>query len=324
MQSAKVEINSKGLRADNFIMQEFKLPSRSFLQKNWDNIVLINGKVSKPAYKLRLDDEVTIKDDNIETIIKGKSIDNNLEPQLYPLEIVSETDDYLIINKPKGIPVHPGVGNPKDTLANYVIGYLASKNQYDSRIERGGIVHRLDKSVSGLILFAKTLEAQKYFQKQFEEHKVNKIYHAVVDYGKDMNKEIVQFMPEIPLNINSEIDKLISRNFEIDNSWLKMEGYIGRSNANRMKMMFKTYLAGKSKYALSYIKPLNSRELLIIIKTGRMYQIRATLEYLGIHIIGDTLFETVKGGKIPQAIELESILLSAKDMQGNSFIARLK
>lgn len=323
MQIISIEKDEQGVRADNFVTKQFNLPSRSFLQKNWSNLISINGKEEKPSYKLRTGDSVTFNDENLQSLEKEKASLDYIEPQTYKLDIVKETDTYLILNKPKGISVHPGIGNIKDTLVNYVVGYLKNNNDYDERLERGGIVHRLDKPVSGLMLFAKKYEAQKYFQKQFEEHKVNKIYYAHVNRNKNIDKSFEQYIPKEPLDPSQELDKLVANNFELDDSWYKAEGYIGRSAMNRMKMCFKTYPTGNFKYALSYLKPMSDDTILIVIKTGRMYQIRATLEYLGMNIVGDTLFETMKGGKIPEAIDLESVLLSGQDMEGSKFLTRL-
>ncbi len=322
MQTATIDETSQGERLDTYICQNFKIPSRSFLQNHWEKIVSLNGSKIKPAYKVRIGDIIEIREEEIEKILKENSLDTII-PEKYNLDIVMENDDFLVINKPKGIAVHPGIGNLKDTLANYVVGYLNEKGEYDSRIERGGIVHRLDKSVSGLIIFAKNLEAQRFLQKQFEEHTVNKIYMAKVEIDAESSKDLLACIPMKELNAKAEMDKLVANNFEIDESWYKAEGYIGRSKMNRMKMIFKTYPFGNAKYALSYIKPLSQKEVLVMIKTGRMYQIRATLEYLGINIVGDTLFETFKGGRIPEAIELESVLLSMKDTDEKTFVCRL-
>lgn len=322
MQTANIDQTAQGERIDSYITKIFKIPSRSFLKNNWENLVSLNGELVKPSYKLRVGDTIQLEEEKIDTILKESATDVII-PQESPLNIVKETENFLIINKPKGIAVHPGVGNSQNTLVNYVVGYLTKNGLYDNRMDRGGIVHRLDKSVSGLIVFAKNLESQKSLQKQFEEHSINKIYLAKVNIGKNASKEFLDYIPTESLDSKQEIDKLVSNSFEIDNSWFKAEGYIRRSNLNRMKMVFKTYPSPNAKYCLSYLKPLNRNEILIIIKTGRMYQIRATLESLGINIVGDTLFETRKGGKIPNSIELESVLLSIRDLNGETFIFRL-
>lgn len=323
MQTVNIDDTNQGKRVDAFVSGNFKVHSRSFLKHNWDTLVSVNGKTEKPSYKLRVGDVIEVSDQDVDKLLEEHSY-GEIIPQHHDLDIIYEDKDFLIVNKPKGIVVHPGVGNPKDTLVNYVVEYLQSKEEYDVRMLRGGIVHRLDKPVSGLILFAKTAEAQLYFQKQFEEHTIEKIYLATVEYEGNIDNELKGKIPKKPLDVSEELDLLIKNNFQTDESWLKAEGYIGRSTINRMKMIFKTYTFNHGKYALSYIKPLDDKQFLIIIKTGRMYQIRATLEYLGVHIVGDTQFKTLKGGEIPEAIELESILLSCKDMQGNMLIKRLK
>jgi len=323
MQTVCIDISNQGIRADAFVSGAFKVHSRSFLKHNWDRLVSINGKPGKPSYKLREGDMVEVLDQEVDKILEDHSY-GKIIPQHHVFDIVYENSDFLIVNKPKGLVVHPGVGNPQDTLVNYVVEYLESKGEYDARMERGGIVHRLDKPVSGLILFAKTVESQLYFQKQFEEHIVEKVYLATVEYGNDLNNELSEKIPSIQLDVSKELDVLVQNNFEIDENWLKVEGYIGRSSINRMKMIFKTYPFNNGRTALSYVKPLSKTDFLVIIKTGRMYQIRASLEYLGVNVVGDTLFQTLKGGAIPDAIELESILLSCKDMQGNMLIKRLK
>jgi 23S rRNA pseudouridine1911/1915/1917 synthase len=164
-------------RADSYICSNFQVHSRSFLADHWEELVSINGKKAKPSYKLKAGDEITIRDEKVNQLLADISYDK-INPQESPLQIIYECDSYLVLNKPKGVPVHPGVGNYKDTLANYVAGYLMKTSKYDPTIDRAGVVHRLDKPVSGLIVFAKNNQTQKYLQKQFEMHKVQKIYHA--------------------------------------------------------------------------------------------------------------------------------------------------
>lgn len=323
MQTVHIDETNQGVRADAFVSNNFKVHSRSFLKHNWERLISINGKSGKPSYKLRKGDVLEILDQEVDKLLEEHSY-GEIIPQHHELDIKYEDKDFLIINKPKNLVVHPGVGNPKDTLVNYVVEYLQSKEEYDTRMERGGIVHRLDKPVSGLILFAKNAEAQLYFQKQFEEHRVEKIYLAEIEYGNDLNNELKEKFPAKPLDASEELDILVQNNFELDDSWLKLEGHIGRNPINRMKMVFKTYSFNHARTALSYVKPISENQCLIMIKTGRMYQIRATLEYLGANIVGDTLFKSLKGGEIPDEIELESVLLCCDDMHGKRLINRLK
>lgn len=322
MGTVQVGKEDENKRADTFICEHFDVHSRSFLAKNWDKLVLINNKEGKPSYKLRMGDNVSVRDEEVDEILSASSYDKII-PQDYPLNIVYESDSYLVINKPKGISVHPGVGNTKDTLANYVAGYLTKKNQYDATVDRAGVVHRLDKPVSGLMLFAKNSETQKYLQKQFEKHSVQKIYYAKIVLRENTSKEVFEKLPKTKISATAIIDEFV-RTFDLDSEWLKVEGYIGRSSVNRRKMVFKPYPFDNAKSSLSYLRFLSDSEVLVIIKTGRMYQIRASLEYLGVSIEGDTLFKTLKGEGTPEAIALESVLLSFEEPSGKLAIYRLK
>ncbi|MGI6484551.1 MAG: RluA family pseudouridine synthase [Candidatus Dojkabacteria bacterium] len=317
----RVSSDAVGERLDIFVLNilkdtSFKLVTRSFLKKYWDNLVLVNEKVVKPSLKLKENDLVYIDVSLLEQKIKEDTSGLRIVPQEGDLDIFFENSEILILNKASGIVVHPGAGNSDNTLSNYVVGYLQSKGEYDERVKRGGVVHRLDKGVSGLILFAKTQESQMYYQKQFEEHKVVKLYHANVE-SKNF-PTILKEKIKKGVDISSVIESLESRDFIVDDSWEKLEGYVQRNNVNRMKMRFTPEKFNNGgKYALTYVKPINENELLIKIETGRMHQIRATLEYLGINIVGDTLYSTKKGrGGVPDSIELTSILLSFENMKG--------
>ncbi len=322
MSTVQISKEDENKRADTFICEHFKVHSRSFLVKNWEKLVSINGKESKPSYRLRVGDSITVQEDEVDSILSDSSYDKIIL-QDYPLNIVYESDSYIVLNKPKGISVHPGVGNAKDTLANYIAGYLTKKKEYDTTIDRAGVVHRLDKPVSGLMLFAKNSEMQKYLQKQFEKHNVQKIYYAKVILREDTSKEVFEKLPKTKVSATEVIDDFV-RTSDLGSEWLKAEGYIGRSSVNRRKMIFKPYPFDNAKYSLSYFRFLSDNEVLVVIKTGRMYQIRASLEYLGIYIEGDTLFQTLKGGETPAAIELESVLLSFEEPSGKLAIYRLK
>ncbi len=293
--------------------------SRSFLRKYWDILILVNGEDVKPSLKLKEGDDVVLNEDKLQEIIQKDILASEIEGQEGEIEIEYEDENCIVLNKKSGVVVHPGSGNTDKTLANFVVHYLQQKGEYDNKVKRGGVVHRLDKSVSGLILFAKTLEAQKVFQKQFQDHKVVKVYYAKID-RKD-SKETGE-----KLSVLKELENLEKNNFTPDSSWKKLEGYMCRSRSNRMKMQFT--LGGRSpncKYTLSYIKHISNDELLIKIETGRMHQIRASLEYEKMHIVGDTLYSSVSGnGGVPDSIELKSILLSLKNLDGKRMTFRLE
>lgn len=319
-----------GKRADVFVLSHLKLDglttlTRSSLHKYWENLVRVNGKDTKQSLKLKEGDRVDISKELLLESMEKEISSSMILPQEGSLDIVFEDRYCLVVNKKAGVVVHPGSGNSENTLSNYVVWYLQNKEEYCKNIKRGGVVHRLDKGVSGLILFAKTLEAQQFFQKQFETQKVEKLYKAKVE-GKVFPAVLSELLGSKNMNLKKEIEKLEKYNFVCDESWARVEGYIQRSNKNRMKMFFtplkRSY--GNGKLAISYIKPLSKEELLIKIETGRMHQIRATLEYLGLNILGDTLYSTKNGkGGIPEKIELESILLSLENPDGERMTFKL-
>jgi len=322
----KTDEKNKGKRLDLFVLETlhkegYNFISRNFLTNNWNGIVKVDGVNRKQSYKLKLGEQVDIDMKKVE-VLRGKiTSSTEIKPQRGDLEILFENDDFLVVDKPKGVVVHPGIGNEDETLVNYVKGYLSKKNDFKEEVQRAGVVHRLDKGVSGLMVFAKNLEMQKHLQKQFENHQVKKVYLAKVEYKK-LKDEIKKYFPGKEseyLDTDSEIEKLQESNFTFDKSWFKAEGYIYRSPRNRVKMQFRKYFTRGGKKATSYIKPLNKNEILIVIETGRMHQIRATFEYFGIGIVGDTLYGFAKATEMPESIELRSVFLSFKELDGSDF-----
>jgi 23S rRNA pseudouridine1911/1915/1917 synthase len=322
----KIDEKNKNKRLDLFVLETlhkegYNFISRNFLTNNWDGIVKVNGTAKKQSYKLKLGEQVDIDMKKVEDLREKMVSSTEIRSQQGNLEILFENDDFLVVDKPKGVVVHPGIGNEDGTLVNYVKGYLSESGNFKEEVQRAGIVHRLDKGVSGIMVFAKNLEMQKHLQKQFEKHQVKKIYLAKVEY-KELKGEIKKYFPSKRSeysDIDSEIEKLQESNFTFDKSWFKAQGYITRSPRNRIKMQFRRYFTGGGKKAISYIKPLNKNELLIVIKTGRMHQIRATLEYFGIGIVGDNLYGFAKATDMPESIELRSVFLSFKELDGSEF-----
>ena len=315
--------NNQGKRVDLFLYEILQKEgyislSRSFLKTHWNNFITVNNSVPKPSYKLKKDDRVDINWQKIKDLEKQVGKKTEVTGEEGNLDILYEDDNYLVIDKEKGIVVYPGIGHSKHTVTNLVKGYLERKKDFDERLIRSGLVHRLDKGVSGIMVFAKTVKAQKSLQKQFEQHKTRKIYLATVTY-KELPAEIKEKFPLEEQDILSEIKKLEEGNFDFNKSWYIMEGYIGRSKKNRIKMEFKRFKEKDAKKAVSYIKPVSSDKVLISIVTGRMHQIRTTLEYLGMNIKGDTLYLHSKGKGIPEEIELRSIFLSFYDLEGEYF-----
>jgi len=305
----RFEIDSryKNKRVDIVVSEYIKesrdvlILNRSQIVKYLNRFIKVNDEYVKKSYKVSLGDEVVIDIEGVYKDIKENECDN-IKSQLKELDIVYECYDYLIINKPSGVVIHPGNGNRSNTLANYIKGYLEHNGEYDQTMNRAGIVHRLDKGVSGLIVVAKNKMFQDHIRKEFEEHRVIKIYHALIEQSHGVNNVL-----------NSKV-KILDRYTEIEEirrDWDTIEGYISRSSVNRKRMVFS--LDKRGKRAISYIYKFNNNELLIYIKTGRMHQIRATLKYLGYNIEGDMLYK--RSSVNSECIKLQSSFLSFRDIE---------
>jgi 23S rRNA pseudouridine1911/1915/1917 synthase len=315
MKRFQIQKEDEGLRIDRFLLGKLNVSSRTFLQKILSEIIRVNNKIVKHSYKLHEGNEIEVDEEKLQEILSSVDKSKDIKEEYMKLDVYKETDDYIVINKPKGIVVHPGKGNTEHTLVNYLKGYLKKKDEFKKELPRGGLVHRLDKCVSGLIIFGKNKDFQKYIQSQFEEHKVDKIYLAKVEETNGLKV--------YKSTIKKELNKLLKNNMVIDDTWFCAEGYIGRDSRNRIKMRYDILKSPNSKKAISYIKVIGDNNVLIKIETGRMHQIRATLGYLGMNIVGDTLYGKVMTKKIPENIELESILLSYIDKKGNRVTFRL-
>ncbi|MDX9739311.1 MAG: RluA family pseudouridine synthase [Candidatus Dojkabacteria bacterium] len=314
----KVEDREIGVRLDSVVFEilsrEYALPlTRNIVQSNLSEGCKVNGEVCKKSYKLKENDILTLDLQFWEDIRATMDLSEEIVGEQGNLDIRYEDEDLLVIYKAKGTVVHPGVGNVGNTIANYIRYYLESKGEYDSLMDRCGIVHRLDKGVSGLMVVAKSKESQGYLKALFQNHEVVKIYHA---YVKEMGRCNLESFKESEQEIDfKKYIKEMNISFEPWKSWFNMRGYIGRSSKNRYKMEFKQYEFGGSKFAESYI--LKSKDqVLVKIETGRMHQIRASLEYLGLNIVGDTLYGNSSSRKQGDSIMLESVLLSFVKQNG--------
>ncbi len=299
----EIKENNVGKRVDSLLSEILKEKSltRNIVQRYLEKGCTVNSKECKRSYKLKEGDILGIDEEYWDSVKNNLDLSKEILPQKGNLDIRYEDDNLMVLYKPKGLVVHPGVGNTDGTLANYLRYHLESKNIYDTLMDRCGIVHRLDKGVSGLMVVAKNKENQEYLKTQFKNNLVIKIYRAELEESKNIeqNLDIKKYLKE--LNIELQPWK----------KWEKVEGYIGRSSKNRYKMEFRKYEFGGSKHALSYVKFFGN-DALIKIETGRMHQIRSTLEYLGYYIKGDSLYG--KNTKNSNNIMLESVLLSFEDI----------
>ena len=302
----KVTFQESTERLDILLTRVLKLQldiviNRSSIVKFLDNYISVIGKHVKKSYRVEEIDEILIDEEKIVNEIKRRDSDE-IVSQIGNLDIIDETSEYIIINKPCGLVVHPGSEIHQDTLANYIKGYLEAKGEYDDNIQRAGIVHRLDKGVSGLIIIAKTRTFQEYIKKEIEEHRIRKIYHAILNEKHDRGNTNLSVI---------EILKQYDTDEAIYDNWDRVEGYIRRSPYNRKKMVFSTEEGGKE--AVSYIYYIKTNEVLVNIVTGRMHQIRATLKFLGYTIEGDDLY-TRKDGRNSNSISLKAVQLRFKNI----------
>jgi len=244
-----------GTRLDTYLASQIEGWSRARLQRLIENEdVLVNGKVAKPSYKLRETDE-------IEVDLIAAPIDV-FTPENIPLEIVHEDDTLAVVNKPAGLVVHPAAGTPSGTLAN-ALAYHFQKLADGGVGVRPGIVHRLDRDTSGLLVVAKTEAALENLSDQFRDRTVYKSYVALV-HGRVLSN-------------TGKIDQPLARD---------------RSNRTRMAVV----RGGRNALTLYRVRRSFERFTLLDVelKTGRTHQIRVHLAWLKHPVVGD---ETYGGGR---------------------------
>lgn len=249
----KITEDEADIRLDKVISNRFPQYSRSYLQKLFeDKYISCNEKALSKKDKLSAKSEVKIY------IPKPKEI--STKPQNIPIDIVYEDDDLLVVNKPKGMVVHPAPGNPDGTLVNALLYYCKGNLSGINGVIRPGIVHRIDKDTSGLLLVAKNDKAHLSLAEQIKEHSFTRFYQTVV-YGH-----------------------LPSQNGRI-------EAPIGRSHQDRKKMAVTNVNSKEAITEYSVIKEYsNFSHLLVELKTGRTHQIRVHMAHIGHPVAGDPVY----------------------------------
>ena len=247
--------DGKNIRLDVYIANNTQ-KSRVAVQRLIDeNKILVNNMKQKPSYKLQENDEITIE--------KVEAKETKLIAQDIPIEVVYEDDDIIVVNKPKGLVVHPANGNPDGTLVNAIMAICKGSLSGIGGEIRPGIVHRLDKDTSGLLIVAKNDKAHIKMSDQIKNREVNKIYIALVR-GQVPEEEATISMP------------------------------IARSTKDRKKMA----VSKTGKEAVTHFKVLKRYDkytlLEIKIDTGRTHQIRVHLSEIGFPVIGDAVYSNGK------------------------------
>ena len=253
----KVNEENVGKRIDSFIPMVQEDISRSMVQKLIEQKnIKVNGKETKHSYKLKLNDEIEI------FVPEAKEID--LKAQDIPLNVIYEDNDIIVINKPKGMVVHPANGNPDGTLVNAVMNLCKDSLSGIGGEIRPGIVHRLDKDTSGAIIVAKNDKAHIALSEQLKNHEVKKTYLALV---RGIIKE-----NEATINMPIARSKKDRKKMDVD------------KNGKEAITHFKVLGRYKNKYTL----------LQINLETGRTHQIRVHLSHIGYPIIGDEVYSNGK------------------------------
>ncbi|MHB1455990.1 MAG: RluA family pseudouridine synthase [Armatimonadota bacterium] len=255
MSKLVVDQENEGVRLDAYLASQCADISRSAIRRMIDDgCVTVGGVAQKPSYKLKESDIVQYE------IPDAKPTDMAAED--LPIEIVYEDDDLIVVNKPRGMVTHPAPGSPAGTVVNAILARCGSLSSVGG-IERPGIVHRLDKDTSGLMVIAKTDAAHKSLQAQIQARTAERKYLALV-WGNPRFENAVVDAP------------------------------IGRHPADRKKMAVITSTEYKSRNAfteLSVVKRMGTFALIEAkLQTGRTHQVRVHAAYAGYAVVGDPLY----------------------------------
>ena len=252
------------IRIDKYLFERIVNASRNRIQMAADNgYVMANGKPVKSSYKVKPLDVLTVMMDR-------PRYENDIIPENIPLDIVYEDDDLMVINKPAGLVVHPGCGNYHGTLVNAIAWHLRNVPTYDPNDPQVGLVHRIDKDTSGLLVIAKTPDAKTHLGLQFYNKTTKREYNALVWGIIEENEGTI-------------------------------EGNIGRNPKDRMQMAVLSDPT-QGKHAVTHYEVLERLGYVTLVKcvleTGRTHQIRVHMKHIGHVLFNDERYgghEILKG-----------------------------
>ena len=259
-----VDKGQSQVRVDKYLFERLVNSSRNRIQKAADaGLIMANGKPVKSSYKVKPCDVLTVMMDR-------PRYDNDIIPEDSPLDLVYEDNDLMGVNTPAGLVVHPGCGNYHGTLVNAIAWHLKDNPKYDPNDPQVGLVHRIDKDTSGLLVVAKTPDAKTHLGLQFYNKTTKRKYNALV-WGV------------------------------VENNEGTIEGNIGRNPKDRMQMAVLSDPA-QGKHAVTHYRVLERLGYVTLVEcvleTGRTHQIRVHMKHIGHTLFNDERYggnEILKG-----------------------------